>query len=418
MASNRKPEMESGATIVLGPKKRLHTGRSVWSDTDRRSFAAARLTKSLRCDVVIVGAGITGAFMADTLSRHYGNVVVLDRRAPATGSTHASTAMLQYEIDTPLSKLADQIGYAAAARSWQCSYRATQQLIRLISQEGIRCGLGRRHSLYLAAGEMGWRGMQREAHVRNRAGLECKYLSGKELSARFHIARTGAIYSSGAAIVDPVALTYGLLRKARVRGARMFAPAEVGRVMATTHGVILDAAPHFVEAKVAIFCTGYEVIPGLPYKNIKITSSWAAATATNAAYPTWLDSTLVWEAAKPYLYIRTDGRGRLIIGGEDADLDSPSYRADTLAFKGRRLAKKARRLLQDVEPKWKHVWAGAFGESADGLPIIGQIPNMRNCFTVMGFGGNGTIYAVIAASLMPGLLKGRPASDAQLFAFR
>ena len=62
--------------------------------------------------------------------------------------------------------------------------------------------------------------------------------------------------------------------------------------------------------------------------------------------------------------------------------------------------------------------AGAFGESVDGLPVIDAVPNNPHCFTVMGFGGNGTIYSMIAAGLMPGLLNGRLSNDARTFRFR
>jgi glycine/D-amino acid oxidase-like deaminating enzyme len=82
------------------------------------------------------------------------------------------------------------------------------------------------------------------------------------------------------------------------------------------------------------------------------------------------------------------------------------------------LAQKTRQLLPGVKPEWTHVWAGAFGESADGLPIVDAVPNMPNCFTVMGFGGNGTVYSMIAAGLMPALLKGRTSKYARIFAFR
>jgi glycine/D-amino acid oxidase-like deaminating enzyme len=116
--------------------------------------------------------------------------------------------------------------------------------------------------------------------------------------------------------------------------------------------------------------------------------------------------------------MRTSAKGRLIVGGEDADPDSPSYRAGTLGLKARKLADKTSRLLPGLKPKWTHVWAGAFGESSDGLPIIDAVPDMPHCFTVMGFGGNGTIYSMIAAQLMPGLIKGRPPKDAELFRFR
>ncbi len=63
------------------------------------------LVGDARCDVVIVGAGITGALMADTLSASGMRVIVLDSRDAGHGSTSASTALLQYEIDTPLTEL-------------------------------------------------------------------------------------------------------------------------------------------------------------------------------------------------------------------------------------------------------------------------------------------------------------------------
>ncbi len=57
-------------------------------------------------------------------------------------------------------------------------------------------------------------------------------------------------------------------------------PAEVRGMLATPQGVVLDAGGHFVEAKHAIFCTGYELLEGLPRARVKITSSWAAATGS------------------------------------------------------------------------------------------------------------------------------------------
>jgi len=37
---------------------------------------------------------------------------------------------------------------------------------------------------------------------------------------------------------------------------------------------------------------------------------------------------------------------------------------------------------------------------------------------VMGFGGNGTIYSVIAAQIVPRLMQGRTDGDANLYRFR
>lgn len=405
------------AVEAITPRKSLHTGRSVWSAARHVRLPVRPLARNMRCGVAIVGAGISGAFAADALSRIFRNVIVMDRRAPASGSTQASTAMLQYEIDTPLIRLSEQIGHDRAVRAWRLSRRATEGLIRIVRQEGIACGLSERQTLYLAGSELGWRGMAEEARARNRAGLDCEFLNGSALRARYGIGRTGAILSGSAAVADPVALTRGLLRRARGRGAKLFVPCEIKGVFANPSGVVLHAGNHFVEARAAVFCTGYEVLYGLPGSGTRITSSWAAASAPHASYPEWLNHTLVWEAARPYLYMRTDEDGRLIVGGEDADLDSAAYRAHTLSAKARVLAEKTRRLLS-VRPRWSHVWAGAFGESRDGLPVIDAVPGMPHCFTVMGFGGNGTIYSFIASRMMPGLIGGRPPRDADLFRLR
>jgi glycine/D-amino acid oxidase-like deaminating enzyme len=398
-------------------EKRLRAGHSVWADSSGVKLRTRKLTVSTRADVVVVGAGISGAFMAHALASRYDKVVVVDRRPPAHGSTMASTALLQWEIDTPLMKLHDKIS-AQAARAWRRSYRATQDLVKLVEAENIRCGLARRRSLYLAGNDMGFRGLEDELKARHRARLPGDYLSAADLRERFGIDRTGAILSPGSAIANPVQLATGLLRRAIEKGVVFHSPVEIDNVVSTRHGVVLDTGKHFIEAKHVVFCTGYELLKGLPTKGTKITSSWAIATRPHAHYPKWLDETVVWEASTPYLYMRTTPDGRLVVGGEDEDIDLPSYRARSIPHKSARLVAKTKKLIPDIQMSVSDEWTGAFGESEDGLPIIDAVPDMPNCFAVMGFGGNGTIYSMIASQVVPTLLKGRPDKDADIFRFR
>ena len=99
----------TGATI----KRDLRTGRSLWADSFGLGVPVRPLKAAISVDVAIVGAGISGAFMAHELSKDH-SVAVLDRRPPLTGSTMASTALLQWEIDLPLTTLAQKIGMAEA----------------------------------------------------------------------------------------------------------------------------------------------------------------------------------------------------------------------------------------------------------------------------------------------------------------
>lgn len=395
----------------------LIAGRSPWFDDRKPNLAVRKLSKSIKADVAIVGAGVSGAFMAHALSRTHRSIVVVDRRAPAHGSTAASTALLQWEIDTRLTELHDKLG-SSATRAWRRSYRATQELIELVSREGIRCGLQARQSLYLAGNAAGSRALKEERKARHRAQLPGEFLSAAELRSRYAINRTGAILSPGSAVANPMQLATGLLKRAISNGAKIYSPIAIQEVLATQHGAVLDSGEHFIEAKKAIFCTGYELLKGIPEKGTEITSSWAIATRPHAAFPNWLNNTVLWEASDPYLYLRTTPDHRLIVGGEDEAVDSAKYRAQNIPRKSERLVAKLRTLIPDCEPHVSYRWSGAFGESDDGLPVIDAVPGMPNCFVVMGFGGNGTIYSMIASQIVPTLIRGKPDRDADIFRFR
>jgi len=403
---------------ALTPEKRLLAGNSVWRGSRGTSVKFDALTQSIYADVVVVGAGISGAFMAHALAAQFECVVIVDRRAPIKGSTSASTALLQFEIDQPLTKLADKIGFARARHAWRHSYRATQALFALVREENIRCGLERRNALYVSGNDLGSRGLERESAARNRAGIPGEFLAVAELTSRFGIPRTGAILSPHSAVANPVQLAAGLLRRATARGARIYSPVNVEGVMATTHGVTLDTGRHFIEAKYVVFCTGYEILKSLPKQGTKITSSWAIASRTHSKYPAWLDKTLLWEASTPYLYLRTTPDRRVVVGGEDEDVDLASYRSRSMARKSGRLLAKVETLVPGMDIRVTRRWTGAFGESADGLPLIDAVPGMPRCFAVMGFGGNGTIYSMIAANIVPHLIRGHRSKEANLYRFR
>src|SRR5512145_1325811 len=102
--------------------KDLRTGRPVWLNGSGVPFTAHRpLLRDMETDVLVIGAGITGAMIADALCAANYRVVLADTRGPAQGSTLASTALVQYEIDTPLTVLAGKIGKRNAVRAWRRS---------------------------------------------------------------------------------------------------------------------------------------------------------------------------------------------------------------------------------------------------------------------------------------------------------
>lgn len=401
----------TGATI----KRDLRTGRSLWADSVGLGVKARPLTEAVSVDVAIVGAGISGAFTAHELARDH-SVAVLDRRPPLMGSTLASTAMLQWEIDLTLTALGERIGVEKARRAYLRSRAAVDDLKQIVVKEGIRCGLRPKQSLYLAGDTYGHRALETEAEARAALGLESRYLGPAELRETFGIERTGALVSDGSASADPARLAAGLLRRAGAKGAKLYSPVEVLEAVSDPKGVtLLTDAGHAVRAKQVIFCCGYEFPKGVPTPGAKVISSWAMASKPRQRCPAWLRDMLVWEGSDPYLYFRMGGDGRLIVGGEDEA--SPTAHTDRARLKRKceTITVKLRRLLPEIEFEVDYVWAGAFGESATGLPQIGPVEGMDHVHAVMGFGGNGITYSVIASQIVGRAVRGEADPDGDLY---
>lgn len=401
----------TGATI----KRDLRTGRSLWADSHGLGVPVRPLKQAISVDVAVVGAGISGALMAHELSRDH-SVAVLDRRPPLTGSTMASTALLLWEIDVPLTALADRIGMAKARRAYLRSRRAVDDLKILIADERIVCGCHDMGTLYLAGDAWGHRALEAEAAARAAAGLESEYVGPAALRERFGIDRTGAIVSGGSASGDPARLAAGLLRRAQAAGAKVYSRVEAMEAVGDPDGVtLLTDAGHAVRAKAVVFCCGYEFPKGVPTPGAKVISTWAMASKPRQRCPAWLRDTLVWEASDPYLYFRMTDDGRLIVGGEDEA--SPAAHADRAKLRRKcgTIAAKLKRLLPGVEFEIDYGWAGAFGERSTGLPLIAPVPEMDHAWAVMGFGGNGITYSVIASQVVSAALRGGADPDADLY---
>ena len=384
-------------------------------DSRALGLPSKRLSRPLDIDVVVIGAGISGAFMANDLARDF-HVAVLERNAPLLGITIASTATLQWELDMPASALAEQIGLVDAQRVYQRSRRAVSDLIDIVRRERIACGLKRKASLYLAGDEYGARALKAEVEFRAEIGLDSIFLRQGELRERFAIDRSGAILSQGSASADPAQLAAGLLRRAIRRGAQLFAPIEVtGVLQGGEHVTLVNNAGFEVRVRHVVFCCGYAFPKGVPTNLAKIISTWALASKPIRNIPAWLTRHLIWEASDPYLYIRTTADGRVIMGGEDEASADRHADPSILSEKGRTLTRKLKTLLPEISFDIDYAWAGAFGHSRTSMPLIGAIPEMRNCHAVMGLGGNGITFSALASQIIGSAVRGRRDPDADLF---
>ena len=151
---------------------------------------------------------------------------------------------------------------------------------------------------------------------------------------------------------------------------------------------------------------------------VKLTSTYAIASeAFNSSVNFGKSNALLWNTAKPYLYLRPTNDNRIIIGGRDEEFFSHIKRDKLIPRKSQQLQKDFKKIFPFISFKTEFSWAGIFGSTKDGLPYIGAYRNLRNSFFALGFGGNGITFSQVAGEIIASLIKGHKNKDADIFSF-
>jgi len=397
----------------------LKSGYPFWAIKNGLMHAFPQLQRDTRCDVAVIGGGISGALIASELAENGHEVVVVERRDVGWGRSAASTALLQYEIDTHMIDLAKRYGEDDAV----LAYRACAEAIPLLQELAADVGdvdFRRMHSLYYASRRRHVPLLQAELAMRSKHGFEVGWLAADALRESYGIDAPGAILSQLAARIDPYRMAYRLFTRLEKRGVGVFDRSAITRIDATSRGVTLHTADGVrLRAAHTVFAAGYASQQWLDQRVARNRSSYAFITdPLDSAQLRELAHTMAWESARPYLYLRTTGDSRLLVGGEDDAIDIPVRRDARVDRKARKLVKKVAKAIPGLALVPAFAWAGTFAETEDSLPFFGPHPQYgARVQFAMAYGGNGISYSAAGAPLIRALIERRKHPLAQLFSF-
>jgi len=397
----------------------LRSGETVWRVADHEfPEAFPPLRADVRCDVAIIGGGITGALTGYELTKAGFDCVLIDRRNVGGGSTAASTALILYELDTHLCDLAARIGEADAVGAYQACVDAVAQLAEVVRELGGGCDHVPRKSFYFAEDESEIADLAKEQRLRSAHGLDVEFLERRDVENLFSFSRPAALVSTAAAELDVVKLVSRLVHASIAKGMRVFGETELKRWDRESDRVRLVTDANFrINAREIVFATGYESERILGRKVGDLQSTFAIATKPMEEFPGWHERSLLWTTARPYLYLRTTADGRAVIGGEDEPWEDEAFRDALLPRKTAQLAAHLQRLFPGMPFTLDCAWAGTFGETPDSLARIGQPDGHHGAYFALGFGGNGITFSMIAAQIIRDACRGRRGELARLFRF-
>ena len=380
---------------------------SVWQRGERES--------ELSCDVAVVGVGIVGASTAYWLKRDAPDldVLLIEANEPAAGASGRNAGFLLQGTSADYMSDIQTHGADRARRLWHFS----QENRELISGE-----LSTRAIEFEASGSLTVAGSEEEDDRLRRCvsrmradGFPAAYIPAAETNRRL-MGRgfQGSLYVASGAMLNPVRLVNHIVEKS---GVSVLAHHPVIEINGDAEGVVLETPRRRIRARRVILALNAYLPQLLPNLSPYVQPVRAQMLATAPASSRWLQ--LPAYSHEGFYYVRQRADGIVLVGGARhlhmleergyADQTTPALQADLERF------------LHQHFPQTRGLavarrWSGVMGFSPDGLPVVGEVPQMGGSYFATGFTGHGMGYGFRFGRLMAEMVRrGRDAVDADLF---
>lgn len=386
----------------------LHFGSLLWPSSGGSPVRYPPLAGDIDCDVLIVGGGITGTLTAFALTSAGLDTALIEEKRIGSGSTSASTGLLQYSNDAMLTELASEIGEEDAVLFYRECKHAVEKLCRLAERLPLDVGFKRRSSLYYASTEKDVPMLHAEYEALRRNGFSVDWLSEDRVRSLFPFSKPAALVTNGDGEIDPYRMSVRLAELSAGLGLRIYENTALKSLEGPKGDLRCHTSGGVIRARSVVFAVGYRPnIAGSDAIRVKLARTYAIATKPIPSLAQWHERWLIWETARPYFYARTTSDGRIVLGGLDEDYPYPTESRAELNQRAAQLLREAERLFPGQPLAIDNAWSATFGESADKLPWIGEDPEHPGRYLALGYGGNGAVYSMLASGIVLDLLQGR-----------
>jgi gamma-glutamylputrescine oxidase len=345
-------------------------------------------------DLAIVGGGVTGCSAALTLARGGLRVRVHEARQIASGASGRNGGFALRGSALCYAVAREQVGAERAAELWRLTERYLDRMAELAGDAFRRVG-----SLKLAADEAELDELTADYEALREDGFDVDWVD--DLGPRL-----AALYSVG--LRDP---TDGALQPAR--WVRKLATEAAAAGAALAEWSRIDSLDELEAEQVVIATDGYTdgLLTSLddaigPVRGQVIVTEPLAERLYDCPH----------YARHGFDYWQQTEDGRLVLGGRrDVRLDEEFTGEEGLTEPVQRALEDFAAELLGSPPQITHRWSGIFGRTADGLPLVGRVPEHDGVWVAAGYAGHGNVPGLACGELVAQAILGSPAPELAIF---
>ena len=399
-------------------------GAPLWPVIDEIPSLYPWLSQKERCQVLVLGGGITGAFTALRFAKAGIDTVVLSSGPIGFGATAACQGILWGTASIPFRGAWEDWDREEIERLNQRCARALEEINSIVEQEGISCGFTQTDSLVAAQNQNDAEHLKKEYLEQKHLEPELSFLLPQTHQDMVSFDFTAAVLGKNtAATCDPFLLAHGLFLAAQKAGARIYehTTAECIRRENGAYQVTTSAGQS-VTAGTLILAVGAECAKFLPGSGW-LRTSFSLVTEPVEIFAGWPEHTVIRTVGRPAAQYSVTPDGRIFATGLQTGLvDKEGRLAGIIPLPSLYEKKFAQleELLRGMFPgirgaKTTHTFSSLSLEAEDGLPLLGELKDYPSCYCASCGGANGIVYSHLAANLLFDLHEGKTPSLLHLF---
>jgi gamma-glutamylputrescine oxidase len=354
-------------------------------------------------DFLVIGAGLIGCAAAYFARQAGREVVITDARDIALGASSRNAGFMITGLDTYYHHAIEQYGHDVTREIWALSKTTHAHWRAFASGEPVRienCG-----SMLLAESADEAHDLELAARAMNADGIPAEFQSRDPLNRGYF----AAVCQPWDAAVQPYELTHAVFRKS---GAELVGNNEVYAIQQENeHYVTVKTRQVIIHARNVMLCTNAYSARLDPFFEGKVVPTRAQCLITAPLTHGPILNTCGY-SDYGYMYYRDTFDGRLLIGG--GRKQNKALEHDTTEDRTTRpiqdiLEAYLRQRFPDVDAPIERRWSGIMGFSADGLPLVGTLPDRPRVGYAVGCTGHGlALGAGVAERAVDHLLNGAP----------